>query len=200
MSDFNHQSLQSDRHLRYYQGEKGRSDRKTLSKRMVNTMNETFGQRFTRLRKQRNLTQEELGERIGLSGQAVSKWENDASMPDISLLVQLSEILGVSLDELLGKEVPATKIVPVEERKNTDDMVLRIRVDSVEGDKVTVNLPIAIVKMGIKLGMTMPQINGNKTLEGIDFEEVIKLVDAGLVGELVTVESAEGDHVRIYVE
>ena len=200
MSDFNHQSLQSDRHLRYYQGEKGRSDRKTLSKRMVNTMNETFGQRFTRFRKQRNLTQEELGERIGLSGQAVSKWENDASMPDISLLVQLSEILGVSLDELLGKEVPATKIVPVEERKNTDDMVLRIRVDSVEGDKVTVNLPIAIVKMGIMLGVTMPQINGNKALEGIDFEEVIKLVDAGLVGELVTVESAEGDHVRICVE
>ncbi len=79
-------------------------------------------------------------------------------------------------------------------------MVLRIRVDSVEGDKVTVNLPIAIVKMGIKLGMTMPQINGNKALEGIDFEEVIKLVDAGLVGELVTVESAEGDHVRICVE
>ncbi len=72
--------------------------------------------------------------------------------------------------------------------------------DSVEGDKVTVNLPIAIVKMGIKLGMTMPQINGNKALEGIDFEEVIKLVDAGLVGELVTVESAEGDHVRICVE
>ena len=111
-------------------------------------MNETFGQRFTRLRKQRNITQEELGERIGVSGQAVSKWENDASMPDISLLVQLSEILGVSLDELLGKEVPTTKVVPVEERKNTDEMVLRIRVDSTEGDKVTVNLPMAIVKMG----------------------------------------------------
>ena len=114
-------------------------------------MNETFGQRFTRLRKQRNITQEELGERIGVSGQAVSKWENDASMPDISLLVQLSEILGVSLDELLGKEVPATKIVPAEERKNTDEMVLRIRVDSVEGDKVTVNLPLAIVKMCINV-------------------------------------------------
>jgi hypothetical protein len=121
-------------------------------------------------------------------------------MPDISLLVQLSEILGVSLDELLGKEVPTTKVVPVEERKNTDEMVLRIRVDSVEGDKVTVNLPLAIVKMCIKMDMTMPQINGNEALKDIDFEEVIKLVDAGLVGELVTVESAEGDHVRIYVE
>ena len=42
-------------------------------------MNETFGQRFTRLRKQRGLTQKDLGEKLGISGQAVSKWENDAS-------------------------------------------------------------------------------------------------------------------------
>ena len=163
-------------------------------------MNETFGQRFTRLRRQRGLTQEELGERIGISGQAVSKWENDASMPDVGILVQLSEILGVSLDELLGKEVPNTRIVPVEERKKMDDMVLKIRVDSSEGDKVTVNLPLKIVKMGLKLGMSMPQINGNEALEGIDFEEIIKLVDEGLVGEIVTVDSADGDKVRIYVE
>jgi len=48
--------------------------------------------------------------------------------------------------------------------------------------------------------MNMPQINGNKALEGINFEDVIKLVEEGLVGELVTVDSAEGDKVRIYVE
>ena len=81
-----------------------------------------------------------------------------------------------------------------------DDMVLRIRVDSSEGDKVTVNLPLKIVKMGIQMGMNMPQINGNKALEGINFEDIIKLVEEGLVGELVTVDSAEGDKVRIYVE
>ncbi len=163
-------------------------------------MNETFGQRFTRLRKQRGMTQEELGERIGISGQAVSKWENDASMPDVGVLVDLSEILGVTLDELLGRETSLTGVIRAEERKSMDDMVLRIRVDSSEGDKVTVNLPLKIVKMGIQMGMNMPQINGNKALEGINFEDVIKLVEEGLVGELVTVDSAEGDKVRIYVE
>ena len=163
-------------------------------------MKETFGQRFTRLRKQRGLTQEELGEKIGISGQAVSKWENDASMPDVGILVQLSDLLCVSLDELLGREIPSTRIVPAEERKNIDDMIFRSRVDSEEGDKVNVNLPMKIIKAGIKLGMTMPQINGNKALEGIDFEEIIKLVEEGLVGEIVSVESAEGDSVRIVVE
>ena len=163
-------------------------------------MNETFGQRLTRLRKQRNLTQEELGEKFGISGQAVSKWENDASMPDVSILAELSDVLGVSLDELLGKEIPSTRIVPAEERKSMDEMVFKIRVDSSEGDKVTLNLPLKIVKLGLKMGMQMPQINGNAALEGIDFEEIIKLVEEGMVGEILTVESSEGDHVRIYVE
>ena len=171
-----------------------------LSERTDKQMKETFGQRFGRLRRQRGLKQEELGEKLGISGQAVSKWENDASMPDVSLLVELSEILGVSLDELLGKEVPTTRIVPVEERKNIDELVLRIRVDSSEGDKITVNLPMGLVKAGIKLGMKMPQVSGNEALKDIDFEEVLHLVEEGLVGEIVTVDSADGDHIRIFVE
>ena len=163
-------------------------------------MKETFGQRFSRLRKQRGLTQEELGEKVGLSGQAVSKWENDASMPDVSLLVDLSDILGVSLDELLGKEEPVTRVVPEGERRNIDDLVLKVRVDSADGDKITVNLPMGLVKVGIAMGMSTPQIKGNAALEEIDFEQVIKLVEAGLMGEIVTVDTADGDHVRIFVE
>lgn len=163
-------------------------------------MKETFGQRFTRLRKQRGFTQEELGEKIGISGQAVSKWENDASMPDVGILVQLSDLLSVSLDELLGREIPSTRIVPAEKRKNIDDMIFRIRIDSKEGDKVNINLPMKLVKAGLKLGITMPQINDNKALEGIDFKEIIKLVEEGLVGEIVSIESADGDSVRIFVE
>ena len=69
-----------------------------------------------------------------------------------------------------------------------------------EGDKITVNLPMGLVKVGIAMGMTMPQINGKEALEGIDLEQVMKLVEAGLVGEIVTVDSADGDHVRIFVE
>ncbi len=163
-------------------------------------MKETFGQRFARLRKQKGLTQEELGEKIGISGQAVSKWENDASMPDVGILADLSDILGVSLDELLGKETSVTRMVPAEERKKMEDMILKIRIDSSEGDKVTINLPLMVVKLGIKMGMSMPQINGNEALEGIDFNDVIRLVEAGLVGEIMTVDSAEGDRVRIFVE
>lgn len=67
-------------------------------------MKETFGQRLLRLRKAKGLTQEDIASRVTISPQAVSKWENDISSPDIQTLVSLSEILDVSLDELLGKE------------------------------------------------------------------------------------------------
>ena len=48
-------------------------------------MKESFGQRFQRLRKNAGLTQEEVATKLNITPQAVSKWENDASAPDISL-------------------------------------------------------------------------------------------------------------------
>ena len=63
----------------------------------------TIGERIKDFRKMRNLTQNELADEMGVSVQAVSKWETDKSAPDISLLVPLSTVLGVSTDTLLGK-------------------------------------------------------------------------------------------------
>lgn len=63
---------------------------------------ETLGKRIAMLRKEKGLTQEQLAEKVGVSAQAVSKWENDQSCPDITLLPLLADILGVTVDELLG--------------------------------------------------------------------------------------------------
>ena len=71
-------------------------------------MNETFGQRLSRLRKEKGLTQEDVANKIVISPQAVSKWENDVSSPDILVLSSLADILGVSVDELLGREKTTT--------------------------------------------------------------------------------------------
>ncbi|MGN0818662.1 MAG: helix-turn-helix domain-containing protein, partial [Candidatus Coproplasma sp.] len=111
-------------------------------------MNETFGQRFARLRKNKGLTQEDVASRIYITAQAVSKWENDVSSPDISILPELSTLLGVSLDELLGKKISKPiEVVPEEQRKDVNKLTLRIIVNSSDGDKVNVNLPLAIVKI-----------------------------------------------------
>lgn len=63
---------------------------------------ETLGKRIAALRKEKGMTQEQLAEKVGVSAQAVSKWENDISCPDITLLPLLGDLFGVSVDELLG--------------------------------------------------------------------------------------------------
>ena len=64
-------------------------------------MNESIGSRIAKYRKAKGMTQEELANQLGVSSQAVSKWENDASCPDISLLPRLCHTLGISTDALL---------------------------------------------------------------------------------------------------
>ncbi|HEL2051615.1 TPA: helix-turn-helix transcriptional regulator [Streptococcus suis] len=74
-----------------------------------------LAQQIRVLRTTKNLSQDELAEKLYISRQAVSKWENGEATPDIDKLVQLAEIFGVSLDYLvLGKE-PEKEIV-VEQR------------------------------------------------------------------------------------
>ena len=67
-------------------------------------MSETMGQIIRRLRKERNLTQEELAEQLNVTFQAVSRWENGTGMPDISQIVPLSSVFGVTTDVLFNIE------------------------------------------------------------------------------------------------
>lgn len=65
-----------------------------------------LGNFISELRKEKDLTQQELADELKLTDKAVSKWERGLSCPDISLLVPLSEILGVSVNEFfLGKKI-----------------------------------------------------------------------------------------------
>ncbi len=65
----------------------------------------TFGQIIKDLRRKHDMTQEGLAEVLGISGQAVSRWENDLAMPDISLLPVLANLFEVTTDYLLGVDI-----------------------------------------------------------------------------------------------
>lgn len=67
-------------------------------------MEQTLGHRIMENRKRLKLTQEQLAEQLGVTAQAVSKWENDQSCPDITMLPKLAEIFGITTDALLGRE------------------------------------------------------------------------------------------------
>ena len=166
-------------------------------------MEMTIGKRIAALRREKGMKQDDLAQMLGVSSQAVSKWENDQSCPDISLLPQLAKILGVSVDELLsGKQErqPVVTLVPEAQRKDIKEMMLRVVVDSSKGDKVRVNLPMALVQVAMEMGMELPQISGSEALKGIDWAKIMELVQHGAMGNLVEVESSDGNTVRIFVE
>ncbi|MBR0473396.1 MAG: helix-turn-helix transcriptional regulator [Erysipelotrichaceae bacterium] len=160
---------------------------------------ESFGTRLANLRREHNLTQNDIADRLNISAQAVSKWENDLTSPDIDTLLKLADIFDITVDELLGKKKKETLYVPAEERKDINKLMFRIRVLSVEGDRVNVNLPMAAVKILVN-NDTVNMFSGNKALEGIDFNQLYAMVEQGIIGELVSVESADGDRVSITVE
>ena len=64
-----------------------------------------IGENIARLRKEKGWTQAELGEKLGVSNQAVSKWESGMTMPDIMLLPTLADMFGIYIDELFSREV-----------------------------------------------------------------------------------------------
>lgn len=64
-----------------------------------------LGNKIAELRKEKGMTQESLANALGVSNQAVSKWEANQSCPDIQLLPQLADFFGVTLDNLFGREV-----------------------------------------------------------------------------------------------
>lgn len=163
-------------------------------------MIKNFGSKLSELRKRKGYTQEELAEILGVSAQAVSKWENDLSYPDITLLPEIAQLFNVSLDELLNDKAPETVLVPEQEKKDLNQMVLRIVVNSNDGDKVKVNLPMSLIKLGLEIGMQMPQVSNNESLKNIDFKQILNLVESGVIGKIVEVESADGDFIEIIVE
>lgn len=166
-------------------------------------MTETLGKRIAQLRREKSLRQDDLAQMLEVSPQAVSKWENDQTCPDITLLPALARILGVTVDELLsGKQESVVQMQPIEKRKDVKDMFLRLIAETGDGDKVRVNLPITLIQVLVETGMELPQISGGSTLKNmnIDLKQILALVNQGVVGNLLEAETADGDTVRIFVE
>jgi Predicted transcriptional regulators len=160
---------------------------------------ETFGQRFVRLRKGKGLTQEAVATALKVSPQAVSKWETDSSLPDISLLTGIAELFGVTTDTLLGKEEEHVQIVPNPTPEEIDKKMLKIRIVSGDGDIVKVNLPMGLVRIMTKSSQGV-EISGMDSLKGIDWKAIMDMVDKGIIGDLVDITSADGDTVSIAVQ
>lgn len=161
----------------------------------------TLGNKISELRKLKQMTQEDLAAQFNVSSQAVSKWENDLSIPDITVLIEMANFFNISLDELLRQQdnLPSVQVVPEEIRKPLEKLMLKIIVTT-NDKKVRINLPMKLVKTCLEIGLALPSINQNDTLQNIDLNKVLELVESGCIGTLMEIDSEDGEHIEIVVE
>ena len=100
----------------------------------------TIGKNIAELRKNSGMTQEQLAEMLGVSSQAVSKWENEVTMPDIMLLPVIAGCFDITVDELFGGKKTKERCQAVDYDESPEmlydtiiELTLRGWVDSVEG-------------------------------------------------------------------
>ena len=188
-------------------------------------MQESIGRRIAQRRLAKGMTQERLAREMGVSAQAVSKWENDLNYPDVTLLAPLARLLETTVDELLtgaaasadapadgaadaaAASEPAAATTPTAadptSRPSTASKNAWVHIQVTggrEGDNVDVSIPLSIVKFAANVALAQPAIANNTALEGFDLEAILRAVEEGELGTIVDVtDHDEGERVRIWV-
>ncbi len=159
----------------------------------------SFGEKICESRHKCGLTQDQLAERLGVSAQAVSKWERGESMPDSVLLPIIAKELGVSIDSLFDIEKePIVEYQP--EKRDFNKTVLRIHVDD-DGERINVNLPLVLIKTIVEVGLPFESdvTFGGANLSALDWPAIINMVESGVIGTLVTIDGDDGTHLVVEV-
>lgn len=157
----------------------------------VATMN--IGNNIAALRKQKGITQEELANELGVSAQAVSKWENNSSCPDVSLLTDIADYFGVSVDSLLRSEnetiIEDVKSEGAQSHFISSNKKINIRIVQQNGKENNVKVPFGFVRLGLNIG----------SMFGIDKDitERIYALFHDNVTDVVEVDTENGEHITI---
>lgn len=158
----------------------------------------TLGERLASARKNKGLTQDELANHLDVTPQAISKWENNLSCPDILLLPKISEILGVGIEELLTgseKKEAAVKIPLTDNSK----LRLKINISPVNKKPTKITVPVALVKRIARIGNGISGIVGGDTISSSQMEEILSLAEEGATGEILNIEADDGTIIKIEI-
>ncbi|MBQ8402839.1 MAG: helix-turn-helix transcriptional regulator [Clostridia bacterium] len=142
----------------------------------------SIGTNIAVYRKNKGLTQSELGELLGVTNQAVSKWESEVCMPDVMLLPEIAKALSVTLDDLYNlNENKEMAVIG-------DDRIVVVDVES-DGAKVKCSVPLDALK----------GITGMFGEQGASIGEIFEKFGDDFTGTIVDVED-DDDKVIISVE
>lgn len=151
-----------------------------------------IGNNISALRKQKGITQEELANVLGVSAQAVSKWENNSSCPDVSLLTKIADYFGITVDALLRSNDDEINSVKEPKTDSPRNFAKNINVNIVQqnGKENNIKIPFMFVKIGLNIG----------SMFGIDksiADKISELVDTEDISNLIELDTENGEHITI---
>lgn len=157
-----------------------------------------IGNNIAALRKEKSITQEELAKILGVSAQAVSKWENNSSCPDVALLTDIADYFGVTVDALLraqGDEITSEQpqVDTSSQTQNNFNKNVSIKIVQQNGKTNNIKIPFKFAKIGMNIG----------NIFGLDKEIADKigaLINGESIGELVDIFTENGEHITIMLE
>jgi len=173
------------------------NSKKELTSTEVSSMK--IGSNIAALRKEKGITQEELANALGVSAQAVSKWENNSSCPDVSLLTDIADYFGVTVDALLRSGAEEITRADSPSTDNNAAAVrggkrnVRIKVTQPNGKETNVKVPFGVVKMGLWVGNVFG-------LQRDAADKIGALLDDPAAADILSVDGENGEHVTISIE
>lgn len=161
---------------------------------------EKIGNFIRMIRIEKEMTQQELADKIGVTDRAISKWENGRGMPDITLLIPLSSCLGVTVLELLNgergidEENAVIELIKEKDKKTKIWRYLSIGI---------INIIFVIMMIILIFGFLIPMAYENSSMKGLmvvrsaSMEPAIKTWDA-IIYNKVDIENVEKDDIVVY--
>ena len=127
-----------------------------------------IGAFIARCRKEKNLTQRQLAERLEITNQAVSKWENGRGMPDVSLLQPLCDVLGISLNELFSGEHISAEEYKGKAEENISQLFKEKQIANLKPVKnlfsICANVTLLVVVIELAVGLVLKAMLMNISL------------------------------------
>ena len=165
---------------------------------------EKIGKFILELRKEKNMTQQELADKIGVTDRAISKWENGRGMPDLSLMKPLCQELGISINELISGE----KIDKKEYQNKFEEIVLNTINYSQKQIKKTRNkyaiiigiIILFLITFGTLFGIDINRMRNNEPVFfstwGFDYFPPVNLDDEKIINSIENYIVANGDEYK----
>ena len=155
-----------------------------------------IGEFIAQCRKEHNMTQMQFAEKLGVTNKAVSKWENNSSCPDVSLLTKIADYFGVSVDALLRENeediVNSSENKDANAKSSDDKKNIMIKVTQQNGKENIIKVPFKFVKFGLNIG--------NMFGLSKDISDKIATLAENDMTDIVNIDTENGEHIAITLD